>query len=201
MNSHICYKLTDSRMQTYGATQWVVGETKRTSGEGRLCGPGWLHWYDDPIVALLMNPVHAWFVTPRLFVAEWGGRRKDDSGLKSGSTALTLTQEVLPVPTVTPMQRVAFGILAALEVTKQASWREWAERWLSGEDRTIAAASAAERAADHAVRAAVEVAHAAAEHGAGYPFACCAVQTAAYATKVLDLPMIAAWAMAFGGDV
>ena len=197
--SRICYKLTDSEMQTYGGTQWVMGKTKRTSGAGELCGPGWLHWYDDPIVALMMNPTHAGFVTPRLFVAKWGGKRKDDRGCKSGSTALTLAQEVLPVPAVTITQRVAFGILAALEVTQDSSWRKWAERWLSDEGRFVAAPLVA------VPRPAV-LANSAAGYAGGRNtnaaaiYGAYAVSNAAIVRR-LDLPMIAAWAMALGGDV
>ena len=36
------YKLTDQDMRTYAKCQWALGETKTTSGDGDLCGPGWL---------------------------------------------------------------------------------------------------------------------------------------------------------------
>ena len=53
------YKLTDEKMQTYNGFQWVLGETHETNGEGNLCGPGWLHAYTDPLLAILLNPIHA----------------------------------------------------------------------------------------------------------------------------------------------
>lgn len=37
------YKLTDSHGRTYNDTQWGPGVTHEASGEGELCGPGWLH--------------------------------------------------------------------------------------------------------------------------------------------------------------
>ena len=39
------YKLTDQKMQTHGGYQWVLGEWHEKSGEGELCGPGWLIRY------------------------------------------------------------------------------------------------------------------------------------------------------------
>ena len=38
-------KLTDRNMRAYGGFQWEIGRKVTTSGEGTLCGPGWLHCY------------------------------------------------------------------------------------------------------------------------------------------------------------
>jgi len=100
-------------MQTYGGYKWVLGEERTTTGEGELCGAGWLHAYHDPLLAVLLDPIHANFgSTARLFAAEAGGRMAYDRGLKMGATSLTLTEE-LPLPTVTPDQRVKFAKLCA----------------------------------------------------------------------------------------
>ena len=53
------YKLTNQEMQTHNGFQWELGEWQETSGEGGLCGPGWLHYYSDPLLAVLLNPIHA----------------------------------------------------------------------------------------------------------------------------------------------
>ena len=37
------YKLTDSRGKTWGDTQWGPGVSHSGTGEGELCGSGWIH--------------------------------------------------------------------------------------------------------------------------------------------------------------
>ena len=143
------YKLTDENMRTYGGCQWEIGVAKTSSGEGELCGPGWLHAYTDPLLAVFLNPLYAKFKKPRLFECE-GDVGKTDHGLKIGCTRLTLVREI-PVPVVTVEQRVRFAILCAMEVYHDPKWRVWALSRLSGEDRSArASASAAELASFHA---------------------------------------------------
>ena len=102
------YKLTTQNMTTHGDFKWALGHTAITSGEGDLCGPGWLHFYGDPLLAVLLNPIHANIDNPRLFEAIAGPTQEHDRGLKSGATQLTLIRE-LPLPAVTLAQRVAFA--------------------------------------------------------------------------------------------
>ena len=158
------YKLTDANMRTRNGFQWELGVWKETSGEGDLCGPGWLHCYSDPWLAIFMNPLPAGIVRPRLFRGEAEGAFKDDHGLKQGYTRLRIVEE-LPVPKLTTVSRVATGILCAKEVTDDPAWNRWADRWLSGEDRSRKAAweqwgegAAVESAASVAARVAAWVA-------------------------------------------
>jgi hypothetical protein len=134
------YKLTDSCGKTRNGTQWGPGISHSGTGEGGLCGPGWIHAYEHPLVAVLMNPIHANFKNPRLWEAE-GEVGLRDGQLKCGCKALTTVREI-PLPAVTTEMRVRFGILCAKEVCADISWNAWADRWLSGEDRTQAAAEA-----------------------------------------------------------
>ena len=143
----IMYKLTDEDMKTHGEFQWELGKEVRTSGEGDLCGPGWLHCYSDPLVAILLNPIHANISDPRLFRAMVKGKSKHDHGLKSGYTSMTLVEE-LPVPEITTEQRVRFAIMCSLKVYHDPGYVAWAENWLSGKDRSEAAAQAACAAAE-----------------------------------------------------
>src|SRR5690606_18725048 len=95
------FKLTNKELRTYGGCQWVVGEKKTTSGKGGLCGPGWLHYYHSPELAVLLNPIHADISEPRLWEVSADGEHKDNCGLKGGCTQMTLVREVeLPVVTV-----------------------------------------------------------------------------------------------------
>lgn len=65
------YKLLTQDMTSYGGCQWVLDEWKETDGQGSLCGPGWLHYYAHPLLAVLHNPIHADIASPRLFRKVW----------------------------------------------------------------------------------------------------------------------------------
>jgi hypothetical protein len=166
------YKLTDGDGQTRGGTQWGPGVSHSGTGEGELCGPGWIHAYEHPLVAVLMNPIHAKFKNPRLWEAE-GEVVLRDSQLKCGCKTLTTVREI-PLPSITTEMRVRFAILCAKEVCADLSWNAWADRWLSGEDRSEAAAGAAALAA----RAAW-----AAEAAAWAAWAAAAAEAAAWAAE------------------
>ena len=139
------YKLTDSCGKTHNGTQWGPGISHSGTGEGELCGPGWIHAYEHPLVAVLMNPIHANFPNPRLWEAE-GEIAIRDGQLKCGCKTLTTIREI-PLPAITTEMRVRFAIMCAKEVCADLSWNAWADRWLSGEDRTQAAAAATADAA------------------------------------------------------
>ena len=129
----IVYKLTDQNLQTYGSYQWEPGVARETDGNGGLCGPGWLHYYHDPLLAVLLNPIHADIANPILWEAEADGLHRDDRGLKGGCTRLTLIRQV-DLPQITTEHRVRFGILCAKAVCNDRAWSAWADRWLDGSD-------------------------------------------------------------------
>jgi len=192
------YKLTDQSMQTYNGFQWALDKTETADGEGGLCGPGFLHAYTDPLLAVLLNPIHADIRCPRLFRAE-GTIKKTDHGLKVGCMEMTLIEE-LPLPVINNTQRIAFGILCAKEVYKDAGWTRWASNWLSGKDRAEAAAEAAVEAVWAAAEAAAEAeaaraAEAAAAEAAEVVWAAEAAEAAARAAEAIDLIAIAQKAM------
>ena len=141
-----CFKLTDQDGRTRGNTQWGPGVTHSGTGRGDLCGPGWIHGYNDPLVAVLHNPIHADITNPRLWECEGDGKHLDDRGLKIGYEHLTTVQEI-PVPGVTTTQRVAYAIYCVMEYYDDPAWLSWASDWLSGADRSVAAADAAAAAA------------------------------------------------------
>ena len=135
------YKLTDNYGETRGDTQWGPGVSHSGTGEGGLCGPGWIHAYEHPLIAVLLNPIHADFKNPRLWEAE-GEVVLRDGQIKCGCKTLTTIREI-PLPEITTEMRVRFAILCAKEVCACRAWNAWADKWLSGEDRTRAAAKAA----------------------------------------------------------
>ena len=151
------YKLTDEKGRTYGGCQWGEGVTHTVSGEGELCGPGWIHAYTDPLLAVLLNPIHGNFPSDTMHLWECEGEvGKTDHGLKVGCTACTTVRQ-LDVPQVTAEQRVRFGLLCAMRVYTDPGWVVWAQGWLSGEDRTESAARAAASAARSAAWSAVDI--------------------------------------------
>ncbi len=131
------WKLTDQDLRTYGGHQWRVGEPFETDGRGALCGPGFIHAYTHPALALFLNPIHANFypATMRLWRAE-GTIAKTDHDLKVGCTRLMLLEEVTPLPTFTIECRITFALLCTLAVYQEPTWVTWAEGWLSGSNRS-----------------------------------------------------------------
>lgn len=151
---NIAYKLLNRDLTTYNNCQWVIGETKTTTGKGNLCGPGWLHGYEHAEIAHFMNPIHANFKNPVLYRVKVGGRQKRDSPLKSGWSQMTLLEEVkLPIPTIT--QRIRFAIYCALCVYREDEFVQWSKAWLDGSCRTTTATWAATIAVGAATMAAV----------------------------------------------
>jgi len=88
-----------------------------------------------------MNGVHGNFnpSSLRMFEAEADGTIIREP-LKGGSTQLTLTKEITDFAYPTTEQFVRFGILTALQVADDVDWKDWANKWLSGEDRTVESA-------------------------------------------------------------
>jgi len=145
------YKLTNENDQTYDGCQWGKNITVKTSGEGELCGPGWTHWYTDPLLAVLLNPIHGNFdlSTAHLWEGE-GEVVLEDGGLKVGCKVAT-TMRRIKMPVISVKQRIRFGILCALAVSSAASAAasaaECAVECAASRVAEYAAASAAEYAA------------------------------------------------------
>jgi len=173
------YKLTTSDNKTRkGRTNectWGPGITHSGTGEGGLCGPGFIHAYLSPELAVLLNPVHADIENPKLWECYVERIDKSDKNLKVGAVSLTTIREI-PLPVFTPRQRVVFAVLcakAALTGLKHPTtsftenintFSNWAEKYLS--DSADSAAYAAYAAADAAADAAYAAAYAAARTAA-----------------------------------
>ena len=178
---NILFKLTTQEGKTHNETQWGENVTHEATGDIKqgLCSDAWIHAYTHPLLAVLMNPVHADIENPILWEGKGEGEAKFEP-LKCGFRKFT-TLKKIPLPEVTDVQKVAFGILCAKEVykDKDSSWNQWADKWLSGEDRTEASAAAYAAAADAAAYAA-NAARAAANAAA---YASNAAYAAAYAAR------------------
>ena len=195
MNPIYRYKLTTQDHTTHIGCAWKIGEWKKTDGSGELCGPGWLHCYDHPLLAVLHNPIHADITNPVLWRVEVRGTEKRDYQIKSGWTQMRLVKTV-KLPNITINQRIAYGIKCALAVYTDKLFVNWAENWLSGKDRSkesAARAAWAAWAAWAAAEAAAEAAWAAAEAAAETAWA---TRAAAWAARAARATRAAAWAAA-----
>ena len=91
---NIRYKLTDQNMQTYNNFQWELGVWKEATGKNTYsCTDGVLHYYADPLLANLFNPIHANYSNPRLFRIEIDKELNSD-GLKGWSKKQRLIEEI-----------------------------------------------------------------------------------------------------------
>ena len=140
------YKLTNQDMQTHGGYQWELNVQKTTDGLfPHLCFSSWLHYYHSPLLAVILNPIHASVHNPRLFEVKALGKHLDNDGLKGGCTKMILIKEI-ELPVISINQKIAFGILCALEVEEDKNFIKWANNWLNGIDRTKEYAEYAEYA-------------------------------------------------------
>jgi hypothetical protein len=212
----ILYKLTDQNMKTrpgeYNETLWGENVTHSGTGEGELCGPGYIHAYLSPELALLLNPIHANYQNPILWECE-GDIAINDKNLKVGCITLT-TKKIIEQPKISSNIQVHFAILCVLEVYENSDFIKWADNWIKNIDRTSAsayAAYAAAAAADaaysaaYAAYAAADAARADAAYAAAYAaradaYAAYAAYAAAYVT-LLDLQSLAKKAFDFEKDI
>lgn len=129
------YKLTRANNQTLHYTKWGENVTHSATGTGKgLCSTSWIHFYTDPILAVLMNRLHADFISPNLWECETSGEHLFEP-LKAGCKTLTTIRQI-PLPNITRNQKIAFCLLCAKVVCRYSEWHEWANNWLNNVDRT-----------------------------------------------------------------
>lgn len=149
------YKLTNQDLTTHEGHPWVVGEWQEIlTADVKICTADVFHYYYSPEQAVLFNPIHAAIQAPLLWEIECSEEVNTDT-LKGACKRMRLVRQI-PLPVITPEQRVAFAIYCAEAVADDPTWLAWASGWMSGEDRSVkAAAKAAEAwAAEAKARAA-----------------------------------------------
>lgn len=120
------YKLTDSRGFTRwgetGATHWAVGRVVRPTGVGEEpCGPGVLHMYYHPVVALVANLGHAHFSRDGLRMFEVRPPAEalvSSDGLKNWTTGPLYVVREMAVPYLTRVQVRALAKKTAERVSQ-----------------------------------------------------------------------------------
>lgn len=122
-------------MTSFNKTEWKLGVPITIDKPGTtMCSDQVLHCYNHPLLASFLNPVHANISNPRLFEIEVDKIVNTD-GLKFASKSQTLLQEI-GFTQILAEKRVKIAILIAKTVNTEQKWNEWADRWLSGEDRS-----------------------------------------------------------------
>jgi len=132
------YKLTRPDQTTHENFFYLRGQLYTFSGTGPLCGPGYSHAYLSMATAVFHNPIHAAYDPAILWRAE-GIIAAQDSALKVGCSAIRLL-EPCALPSVTMEQRVAYAIRLAWP-HGSPRWRQWAKKWLNGQDRSVESAT------------------------------------------------------------
>lgn len=165
---HIGYKLLTQEMTSHGGMKWEIGKLEKAKKEGtEMCTPQVLHFYSHPLLAVFANPIHASITNPRLFEIEVEACVNKDN-LKCASKTQRLVKE-LELPQLNGLQRQFVAINCVKLLPNPPSvWAEWADKWLSGEDRTP---EAEKRAYAHACAHACAYAHACA-HAYAYAHTC-----------------------------
>ena len=75
-------KLTDENLRTFNNFQYELGIWVEADGSGNLCGPGWLHYYRSPLLAMLHAPIHNVSRYRRLFRVDVDGEQLHDCDLQ-----------------------------------------------------------------------------------------------------------------------
>ena len=160
------YKLTKKDLTTHNGHEWEVGVEQVIDEPGNaLCSDQVFHFYDSPEVAILLNPAHANITNPVVWEVDCDEVAHD--GVKGGAKRMTLVKKI-KAPKFTRLQKQVFAIKCALAVYKENTFVAWARGYLSGKDRSAAAAAADAYAADAADAAhyAARAAHYAAHYAA-----------------------------------
>ena len=141
------YKLLDQELKSNdGQFQWEIGKTYTIDKPGnKMCSDEVFHCYNHPVLAVLFNRIHADIQNPRLFEIEVPEFVNDDK-MKFASKSQKLIKEI-DLPVISVEQRAEFAIRIVKLVHKNKEWNAWADKWLSGEDRSAANAYSTAHAA------------------------------------------------------
>ena len=104
---------------------------KITDANGNIDeGPGRTRWYNDPLLAVMLNPIcdNYNLDTAKIWSCEW--TISGEAGRRNNKTL-----KEIELPRVTLNQRIAFGVICALQVYQEPEFSKWAENWLSGKER------------------------------------------------------------------
>ncbi len=145
------YILTDPQGMAANGKRVAVGKVTHSIGApndiysqvAKLCA-------DSPLLAVLQNPTYRPDAGHHLFqIDQWEVSVTGDK-----PRAYTVIKELPPPQEISLLQRLAFAILALVEVYREPAYLKWADNWLSGADRSANAAHEIEQSATGAIESA-----------------------------------------------
>lgn len=95
---------------------------------------------DTPLLAAMVSPFSS--ATGKLYQITCWNVAVDP---KAGGQAYTVIKEVTPVPQVSVEQKLQFAMLVMRELNPDRDFRKWIDFWVTGADRSAAAAAAARK--------------------------------------------------------
>jgi hypothetical protein len=130
-----CYLLTDANGRSLRGSQIHAGHFIQSRHEGGdLISRNTWECMSTPQLAVMVNPLHAQSEHTRLFEI-----RHREVALVPRRAGVNLYIRELSVPTVLPAQKLAFAIMAVRDLDYDHPFADWAQRWLSGADRSAIA--------------------------------------------------------------
>lgn len=130
------YLLADANGHSLRGSQIHSGHFIQSRHEGGdLVSRNTWECMSTPQLAVMVNPLHAQSVPARLFEI-----RHREVALVPRRAGVNLYIRELSVPTVAPIQKLAFAIMAVRDLNYDHPFTDWAQRWLAGTDRTTIAA-------------------------------------------------------------
>lgn len=124
------YLLADLHGQT---RRGITINTNRANGKryysGDIVSRNIWECADSPLLAIMINPLHAECVRPRLF--EIGGKFGQDQNNVHRVREIDL-------PEVSPEQKLAYAMYCVRSLIPEHAFDAWVERWLANDDRSIA---------------------------------------------------------------
>jgi hypothetical protein len=133
----ICYKFTDAK-QTCLSRRYDVGVQASAGSNGVI------NAYRTPEDAVFFDCIHGKYLEASHLFWECEGAVVVDKGTKLGVESITLIRRI-SAPELTVEYRLTRAINAARGVFSDPEWVAWADKWLSGEDRSAASALRVQR--------------------------------------------------------
>jgi len=129
------YKFLTPQLTSYDNFQWEIGKEYTIDRPGNvMCSNDVFHCYNNPLLAEFMMPMHLFEKDYDLYKIEVPEFVNSD-GLKFASKSQTIIEKV-ERPVITNEQRIEIAIRVAKLVYVNVEWNEWADKWLTGEDRS-----------------------------------------------------------------
>ena len=154
----------------YHILQWGNGINNHIYNQGYdLCSDGVIHFYIHPLQAAFFYPIHVASYTKLREVTRHSEMISDNT--KCAAKSVTTGKEI-PLPKITPEQRIEIAIRCTLKVYHDPEFVKWANKWLSGEDRSSEVTYVSYTAAYYAAHAACAVCYAACAADAAVAVSC-----------------------------